>query len=77
MYLVWDINIFVMYYVYGTSVPSLLIESTDSMILYVITALTVYEFKPLQNIKIQSAKVRKSLTLTTFNQDQVRYMSTN
>ena len=31
-YLFWDIWVFVMYYIYGISWPSLLIESTDSMI---------------------------------------------
>ena len=31
-YLFWDIWMFVMYFIYGISVPSLLIESTDSMI---------------------------------------------
>ena len=40
MYLDRDINVFVMYYVYGASRPSLLIESTDSMI-------TDNKFKPL------------------------------
>ena len=32
MYIEWVINIFVMYYIYGASGLSLLIESTDSMI---------------------------------------------
>ena len=31
MYLNRDISVFVMYYVYGSSGPSLLIESTDSI----------------------------------------------
>ena len=31
-YIFWDIWVFVMYYIYGISGPSLLIESTDSMI---------------------------------------------
>ena len=31
-YLFWDIWVFVMYNIYGISVPSLLIESTNSMI---------------------------------------------
>ena len=33
VYRLRDINVYVMYYVYVTSGPSLLIESTDSMIL--------------------------------------------
>ena len=36
MYLARDIPAFVMYCVYGASCSSLLIESTDSMILYII-----------------------------------------
>ena len=32
VYLEWDMNVLVMYYAYGVSWPSLLIESTDSMI---------------------------------------------
>ena len=33
-YLFWDSWVFIMYYIYGISGPSLLIESTDSMIHY-------------------------------------------
>ena len=46
-YLFWDIWVFVMYYIYGISGPSLLIESTDSMI-YVLRQ-CVWHFQILMN----------------------------
>ena len=44
LYIDGDIFDFVMYYIYGQSGPSLLIESTDSMITY---TYTMYIYLPI------------------------------
>ena len=43
-YRFWVIWVFVMYYIYGISIPSLLIESTDSMISLIIISWSVNAF---------------------------------
>ena len=54
LYLFWDIWVFVMYYIYGISGPSLLIESTDSIIHYKYPNISNFvKFSKCQNQNLQ------------------------